>query len=181
MGSQRFRHDWATELNWWLSWWRSSKESTCSVEDPLDGKIPWRREWQSSPLFWSGKSYEQRSLQAYSPWGRRVEHNWATDQGETSMQLNSILKKNVTEKNATQSHIPIYTRHTPWHYTSMATKWVTLNVKIRGLGSPPECFLLPVITTPEKHFSLLLAVHLRRPTWACHSACPAVTLWFLPQ
>ena len=35
----------------------------------LDGKIPWRRERQSSPLFWSGKSYGQRSLAEDSLWG----------------------------------------------------------------------------------------------------------------
>ena len=33
------------------------------------GKIPWRREWQSTPVFLSGKSYGQRRLAGYSPWG----------------------------------------------------------------------------------------------------------------
>ena len=38
-------------------------------------KIPWRREWQPSPLFLPGESQGQRSLEGYSPWGRRVRHN----------------------------------------------------------------------------------------------------------
>ena len=35
------------------------------------GKIPWRREWQLTPVFLPGKSHGQRSLVGYSPWGRR--------------------------------------------------------------------------------------------------------------
>ena len=32
------------------------------------GKTPWRRKWQPTPLFLSGKSHRQRSLAGYSPW-----------------------------------------------------------------------------------------------------------------
>ena len=35
------------------------------------GKIPWRRKWQPTPVFWPGKSHGQRSLEGYSPWGRK--------------------------------------------------------------------------------------------------------------
>ena len=38
---------------------------------PLVGKIPWRREWQSSPVFLPGESHGQRSLVGYSPGGRK--------------------------------------------------------------------------------------------------------------
>ena len=34
-------------------------------------KIPWRRKWQPTPIFLSGKSYGQRSLAGYSPWGHK--------------------------------------------------------------------------------------------------------------
>ena len=37
--------------------------------DPWVRKIPWRRKWQPIPEFLSGKSYGQRSLAGYSPWG----------------------------------------------------------------------------------------------------------------
>jgi len=33
----------------------------------LGGKIPWRREWLSSPVFLPGESHGQRSLEVYSP------------------------------------------------------------------------------------------------------------------
>ena len=34
-------------------------------------KISWRRKWQPPPVFLPGKSYGQRSLAGYSPWGRK--------------------------------------------------------------------------------------------------------------
>ena len=37
--------------------------------DPWIGKIPWRRKWQPTPVFWPGESHGQRSLMGYSPWG----------------------------------------------------------------------------------------------------------------
>ena len=36
-----------------------------------EGKIPWRRKWQPSPVPLPGKSHGQRSLVAYSPCGRK--------------------------------------------------------------------------------------------------------------
>ena len=49
--------------------------------DPWVGKIPWRRKWQPTPVFLPGKSYGQRSLVGYNPWGhKRVGHDWATKQ-----------------------------------------------------------------------------------------------------
>ena len=36
--------------------------------NPWVRKIPWRRAWQSTPVFLPGKSYGQSSLPSYSPW-----------------------------------------------------------------------------------------------------------------
>ena len=41
--------------------------------------IPWRREWLSTPVFFPGKFYGQRTLADYSPWGGRVGHDWMTN------------------------------------------------------------------------------------------------------
>ena len=35
------------------------------------GKIPWRKEWQPTPIFLPGEVHGQRSLAGYSPWGRK--------------------------------------------------------------------------------------------------------------
>ena len=47
--------------------------------DPWAGKIPWKRKWLPSPVFWPEKSHGQRSLVGYSPWGQRVRHDLATE------------------------------------------------------------------------------------------------------
>ena len=47
-----------------------SKEPVCSMGDlglTWIGKIPWRRTFQSTPVFSPGKSHGQRSLVGYSP------------------------------------------------------------------------------------------------------------------
>ena len=36
----------------------------------LDWKIPWRREWQLTPVFLPRESHGQRGLMGYSPWGQ---------------------------------------------------------------------------------------------------------------
>ena len=45
----RVRYDWVTELNW-------------------TNVIPWRRKWQSTPVFLPKKFHGQRSLVSYGPW-----------------------------------------------------------------------------------------------------------------
>ena len=39
--------------------------------NPWVGKIPWKRKWQSTPVFLPGKSYGQRSLAGYSSQGQK--------------------------------------------------------------------------------------------------------------
>ena len=39
--------------------------------DTWVGKIPWRREWQSTPIFLPEESHGQGSLVGYSPWCRK--------------------------------------------------------------------------------------------------------------
>ena len=50
-----------------LPWWLSGKESTCDAGDvgsiPGLGRSPWRRKWQLTPLFLSGKSMDRRAWQ----------------------------------------------------------------------------------------------------------------------
>ena len=53
----------------------SGKEPACQCWrlgfDSWVGKIPWRRAWQPTPVFLPGNSHGQRSLEGYSPWGRK--------------------------------------------------------------------------------------------------------------
>ena len=46
----------------------------CSLRpgfNPWVGKIAWRRQWQTTPVFLPGKSNGWRSLVSYSPWGHK--------------------------------------------------------------------------------------------------------------
>ena len=53
-------------------WGSDGKESACNAGfDPWVGRIPWRREWQPTPVFWPEKSHGQRSLAGYCPKGSR--------------------------------------------------------------------------------------------------------------
>ena len=54
-----------------LPWWLSDKESACPCRRhslyPWVGKIPWKRKWQPTPVFLSGKSHGENNLEGDSP------------------------------------------------------------------------------------------------------------------
>ena len=56
----------------------NGKEPTCQCRrynrrkfDPWVGKIPWRRAWQPTTVFWPGESCGQRSLAGYDLRGHK--------------------------------------------------------------------------------------------------------------
>ena len=54
----------------------NGKEPACNAGEPgsVPGsvrKIPWRREWQATPVFLPGEFHGQRSLVDYGPWGHK--------------------------------------------------------------------------------------------------------------
>ena len=51
------------------------------ITDTCCKPTEWKKKWQPTPVFLSGKSHGQRSLMGYSPWGhKRVGHGLATKQ-----------------------------------------------------------------------------------------------------
>ena len=56
------------------------------ILNPWVRKIPWRRTWQSTPVFLTGEFHGERNLVGYSPWGCRVEHNWSDLMDAKSLQ-----------------------------------------------------------------------------------------------
>ena len=58
-----------------FSRWQNGKGPTCQCRirgfDPWVRKIPWRKAWQPTPVFFPGESHGQRSLAGCSPWGHR--------------------------------------------------------------------------------------------------------------
>ena len=55
--------------------WLSSKELACQYRscgfNPWAGKIPWRRKWPPTLVFFPGKSHGHRSPVGYSPCCRK--------------------------------------------------------------------------------------------------------------
>ena len=67
--------------------WLSGEESACQWRrcgfEPWGGKIPWSREWHSTPVFLPGKSHGQRSLVGCSPWNhKRDTTEWLNNNNE---------------------------------------------------------------------------------------------------
>ena len=108
-----------------LPWWFSGKESTCQCRrcmfDPWVAKIPWRRKWQSTPVFLLGKSHGQRSLAGYRPWDHQVRYACTTKHAHTINVLQSVWilpttkQRNVNEEEFLQRFM--WTKHwwALWH------------------------------------------------------------------
>ena len=81
------------------------KESAYNTGDFWIGKIPWRREWQPTPVFLPGEFHGQRSLGGYSPWGQKASE--ATEQLTThgwfillyNRNYHNIVKRLYSNKN----------------------------------------------------------------------------------
>jgi len=41
------------------------------IREPWIGENPWRRAWQTTPVFLPGESHGERSLMGYNPWGHK--------------------------------------------------------------------------------------------------------------
>ena len=88
---------WNEELTWkeevsfvpcaWL--WEYCRNKIHTVPalrfDPWVRKIPWRREWQLTPVVSPGEFHGQSSLEGYSPWGHKESE--VTEQLTLSLSL----------------------------------------------------------------------------------------------
>ena len=62
---------------------------------PWVRKVPWGRKWQHTPVFLLGKFHGQRSLEGYSPWGRKESD---TVQHEHEHPCKTSLREYVNEQ-----------------------------------------------------------------------------------
>ena len=73
--------------------------------DPWVRKIPWRRKWQPTPIFFSGKSHGQKNLVGYSLRGHEesdmTEHayNFMSIDSMINMKCKHTLKIKITKTN----------------------------------------------------------------------------------
>ena len=102
--------------------------------DPWVGKIPWRRKWQSTPVFLLWKSHGQRSLVGYNLWGQRVRHDWSSwAQGHY---LGMFPGKNRWfggySKHICQTHYPLFFF---WQWLHPSSLWTVMFVLITLVGN----------------------------------------------
>ena len=90
--------------------------------NPWVRKIPWRREWQPTPVFLPGEFHGQRSLAVYSPQGCKESDTTEWLNATTIITLNTIYYSCVTEY---FPHISIFL----WIYFSHFDQtWETLSL-----------------------------------------------------
>ena len=102
LGLHRVWHDWSdlaaaaagsfsneSQREIRLRRWSSGKESACQCKRqrrwkfyPWVATIPWRRAWQSTPVFLLGKSHRQRSLVVCISVGSQRGQTWQNTQRE---------------------------------------------------------------------------------------------------
>ena len=96
--------------------WCSAKEPSCQYRrrgfDPLIRKIPWRRNWQPTPVFLLEESHGQRSLAGYSPWGCKEldSTEWPSRHSTLVQEQNSIYTLFFTSLNFTFATRHIHNR-----------------------------------------------------------------------
>ena len=98
-------------------WGASGKEPACQSRrcwwfHPYDGKIPWRRKWQSTPVSLPGESRGQRSLVGYSPWGR-TESN-TTERLSTAQPVGVLSSPTRDRTHDSTAKQPVELLRCPW-------------------------------------------------------------------
>ena len=116
---------------WWLRWWRVCLQCGRPGFDPWVGKIPWRREWQPTSVFLSGKFHGRRSLAGYSPQGRK--------ESDTTERLSFPFLIFVTRKNGINDWRPHF-----WKSNCSCNIRSTLQEECR---EPEEKYLMATVCT----------------------------------
>ena len=125
--------------------------------DPCVGKIPWRRAWQHTLNFLREKSYGQRSLTGYSPWGgKRVRHDIATKQ---NWPLPTLLW---------------FSRSVVWLFTIPWTAACQVSLSITSSRSLLKLMSIELVM-PSNHLFLC------RPLLLLPSAFPSITVFQMSQ
>ena len=122
--------------------------------NPRVGKIPWRRNWQPTPVFLPGKPHGLRSVAGYSPWGRKELDTTENAHTVSSMRNSiSIFWRFVSASlplfvNCKQYTILVnWTSHLfPWFF--FLSQWYMIHLIIRAVIGKHETgvhSLLPLV------------------------------------
>ena len=104
--------------------------------DPWVGKIPWRSEWQPTPLILPGESHGRRSLVGCSPRGGK--------ESDTTERLTHQVLENVPAFSQ-----PAGWQWGPWGCTLRGQGWREAWLSLRGPRAPGRPHPLPSLPPPE--------------------------------
>ena len=141
---------------------KKKKKPTCQCRgcercrfDPWVGKIPWRRKWQSTPVFLPGESHGQRSLVGYSSWGHkeldRTEHTCSQESCSPCYQatVNPRSAGWITEVlDISQDALGHYRRSSRWKETTAfnQSECHCRRNHLPAFSNPASILLLPTAT-----------------------------------
>ena len=76
----------------------------------------WNRKWQPTTVFLPGKLHGQRRLAGYSPWGRRVRHDWTHTQTHTLVIREHAFLRTDCRVNALPLEAWLHKIHQCWYF-----------------------------------------------------------------
>ena len=114
------------------------------VLNPWVRTSPWRREWLHIPVFLPGKFHRQRSLESYSPWGRKESNT--TEHTHRHTHTNNQKSRQEPKKKKTIKYK--YTRHFQWFSQTV--------LKDTGLQCILHCLVLLLASIHHQLIKLLL-------------------------
>ena len=120
------------------------KKSTCQCRrgkrlrfDLWVGKIPWRRKWQTTPVFLPGESHGQ-SLLGYSLWGHK-ESDTTEHTGAVWLYIQTQREQERGRVTYGCTYVCVYTSLLPKHSLNSQTRKFVLCLQY--------CFLCPVVNS----------------------------------
>ena len=137
--------------------------------DPWVGKIPWRREWQPTPVFLPGKSHGQKSLVGYRSWGHK--------ESDTTEQLTHYFPVKESSGLHSVCPCPMWLGAAGWLASLVNGMW--LDGRYLGLGLHPglHCLLqwsrwCCALRLPQRGYFMRTAEQQKVPE--------SLTLWSFP-
>ena len=148
----------------------AGEESACNAVsrpwfDSWVRKVPWRREWLPTPVFWPD---EFQGL--YTLWSCRVRHNWATF---TSLHFSSFISEGVHRGEQCSPH-PFPNRARPNVESPGELFWAKDPACLPSLGTAASCKIVVSHFASSSHifavfppFGYSWSSFQKSPSWNC--------------
>ena len=145
------------------------KRNRCRF-NPCVRKMPWRREWQPAPVFFSGESHGERSLVGYSPRGHKeldtTEGTKPPPQRHKTAECSQLCACQA-EMCETHKHrrVCVFDSHPSDSSLSQVlfSLALVLNQPLTPAASEESLFLVSIFTAQQQHQGLSGSKHMIGP------------------